>query len=163
MDQKTAKFRIMKNGYDRFAVDDELQRLEFKLSAQEQQLQSYMRQTELASEQLSVIKDRYQSLVSELNLREKAADDIARLALKEANAVIRSAQHNADSILQEALSTARMVLLEIARISQDAHGLKQEMQLQLKDLSETLEAFKLPELPSLNLFDDLDEDQDASE
>ena len=159
MDSKQAKFRIMKNGYDRFAVDDALERLEFQLSSKEQQLQSYIRQTELLSQQLSLVKERYQSLISELSVREKAADDIARLALKEANAVIRSAQHNADSILQEALSTARLVLLEIARISQDAQGLKKDMQDQLKALGDTLNAFKIPELPDLSILNEEDEEQ----
>lgn len=106
MEAKKPKFRIMKQGYDRFAVDDALERLQFELDAKEKQLQSYTKQIEFANEQLNLIKERYQSLVSELNVREKAADDIARLALREANTVISSAQNNADSIVKEALSTA---------------------------------------------------------
>ncbi len=161
MEEKNAKFRIMKKGYDRFAVDDAFERLEFELSSKDQQLQSYIRQLEHTSEQLTLMKERYQSLVSELNVREKAADDIARLALREANNVIHSAQNNADAILQEALSTARMVLMEISRIAQEAHGLKKDMQDQLKTLSKTLDNFEIPRFPTIDIVKEEDKEQDA--
>jgi cell division initiation protein len=162
MEEKHAKFRIMKKGYDRFAVDDHIERLQFELETKDQQLQSYIRQVESASEQLSLMKQRYQSLVTELAVREKAADDIARLALKEANNVIHSAQNNADAILQEALSTARMILIEISRIAREAHGLKKDMREQLKALSQTLDAFEVPKFPSISIIqEEQDEEQDA--
>ena len=162
MEENKAKFRMMKKGYDRFAVDDHIERLEFELDAKNQQLQSYMRQVETATEQLSLLKQRYQSLVTEIGVREKAADDIARLALKEANNVIHSAQNNADAILKDALSTARMVLIEISRIAREAHGLKKDMQEQLIALSQTLDAFEVPKFPSFTVIkEEQDEEQDA--
>jgi len=161
MEAKKPKFRIMKQGYDRFAVEDAIDRLQFELDSKENQLQSYIKQTEFASEQLSQIKDRYQSLVSELNVREKAADDIARLALREANSVISSAQNNADSILKEALSTAKLVLMEIARISKDAQGVRADMLTKLHQLTESIEAFQVPKIPVVSYINDKDNEQDV--
>ena len=60
MEAKKPKFRIMKVGYDRFAVDDAIDRLQFELDAKEKQLQSYSKQIEFANEQLNLIKERYQ-------------------------------------------------------------------------------------------------------
>ena len=160
MEAKKPKFRIMKQGYDRFAVDDALDRLQFELDAKEKQLQSYSKQIEFANEQLNLIKERYQSLVSELNVREKAADDIARLALREANTVISSAQSNADSILKEALSTAKLVLTEIARISKDAQGLREDMLQKVHQLTESIEAFQVPKIPVVAYINDKDKEQD---
>lgn len=161
METTKAKFRILKKGYDRFAVDDAIDRMTFDLEHHKSQLESYKKQTELANEQLNLIKQRYQTLISELNVREKAADDIARLALKEANSVIASAQNNADSIVKEALSTARMVLIEIARISKEAKHVKVDMQEKLEALTTSLEAFKIPSVPALSLLEEKDEEQDA--
>lgn len=160
MEAKKPKFRIMKKGYDRFAVDDAIDRLQFELDSKEQQLQTYAKQIEFASDQLNQIKDRYQSLVSELNVREKAADDIARLALKEANTVISSAQNNADSIVREALSTAKLVLNEIARISKDAQGVRADMLQKVHQLTESIEAFKVPQIPVVSYIIDKDKEQD---
>lgn len=160
MEANKPKFRIMKKGYDRFAVDDAIDKLQFELDSKDKQLQSYIKQTEFASEQLNQIKERYQSLVSELNVREKAADDIARLALKEANTVISSAQNNADSILKEALSTAKLVLIEIARISKDAQGVRADMLDKVHQLTESIEAFKVPQIPVVSYINDKDKEQD---
>ena len=60
MSASNPKFRIMKKGYERFAVDDTLDRLTFELDHQKAQLASYIKQTELSNEQLSLIKQRYQ-------------------------------------------------------------------------------------------------------
>ena len=161
MAEQQAKFRILKKGYDRFAVDNEIDRLTFDLSQKEQQLTSYMKEAQAASEQLLLIKERYHSLMTELNVRGKAADDIARLALREANAVIASAQNNADTILKEALSTAKMVLVEIARLSNEAKDVKADMKEKLEVLTQSLEAFKIPSVPALKMMDIYNNKQDA--
>jgi len=159
MEAKKPKFRLMKNGYDRFAVDDAVDRLSFENETMRQQLDSYRSQINHASEQLSQIKTRYQALISELTVREKAADDIARLALKEANTIIDTAQNNADTIVREALSTARLLLTEIARIGNDAKDVKEEMQLKLQALAKALEEFEIPAIPAADLIQK-DKEQD---
>lgn len=155
------RFRITKQGYDRFTVDDTLDRLTFEIETLKTQLETYSKQMDEANAQLTDIKARYQTLLGELNVREKAADDIARLALKEANTVIASAQNNADTIVKEALSTARIVLVEIARISKEAKGVKKEMQDQVAALTKALDDFVIPSLPALRYLNQPnDNDQD---
>ena len=150
----------MKNGYDRFAVDDSVDRLSFENETMRQQLETYRSQINHAGEQLSQIKTRYQSLISELTVREKAADDIARLALKEANTIIDTAQYNADTIVREALSTARQLLTEIARIGNDAKDVKEEMQIKLQALAKALEDFEIPVIPGTELVNkDIEQDK----
>jgi cell division initiation protein len=152
LETKKPKFRPMKNGYDRFAVDDTVDRLTFENETMRQQLETYRSQINHAGEQLNQIKTRYQALISELTVREKAADDIARLALKEANTIIDTAQSNADTIVREALSTARLLLSEIARIGNDAKDVKEEMQLKLQALAKSLEEFEIPAIPAAELI-----------
>ena len=100
-----------------------------------------------ANEQLAVIRQRYQTLVSELTVKEKAADDIARLALKEANTIIETAQNNADAIVSEALTTARIILNDLSRIASEATEMKGDMQEQLSSLMGMLDQFEIPPVP----------------
>ncbi len=154
-------FRIMKNGYDRFAVDAEVERLTLELETTKQRIESYAKQVNVANDQLGLIKQRYKKLVDELSIKEKAADDISRLALKEANRVIDTAYHNADSIVEEALATAKMILLEVAKLSKEASITKKDMQLQLETLQEVLNDLVIPKGPRLDwLYDN--EEQDKS-
>ena len=139
-----AKFSIMKNGYNRYEVDDEIERLSKELETALGQVENYRRLTETANEQLTLIKEKYQKLTNQIEIREKAADDISRIALKEANRIISSAQNNADSIVQEAIATARVILIEIARISNEASDVKADMQTKINELRKTLDEFEIP-------------------
>ncbi len=143
------QFRIMKNGYDRFAVDDAIERYQNEIENLEKKLELYSRQVETATDQLNMIKTRYQSLVTELAVKEKAADDISRMALKEANSIIDTAQNNADSIVREALSTARLILVDVSRLTSEISGMKAEVKNQLTTLQKSLDEFTIPPLPAL--------------
>lgn len=148
------QFRIMKNGYDRFAVDDAIERYQNEIEALEKKIDLYSRQVETATEQLNMIKMRYQSLVTELSVKEKAADDISRMALKEANSIIDTAQNNADSIVREALSTARLILVDVSRLTSEISGMKSDVRTQLTSLMKSLDEFTLPTLPALEWLED---------
>ena len=50
------QFRIMKNGYDRFAVDDAIERYQSEIENLEKKLELYSRQVETATDQLNMIK-----------------------------------------------------------------------------------------------------------
>ena len=147
MEPGTPKFRVMKNGYDRFAVDDAVDRYVREIDSLKKQLDLTSRQIQSANEQLAVIRQRYQTLVSELTVKEKAADDIARLALKEANTIIETAQNNADAIVSEALTTARIILNDLSRIASEATEMKGYMQEQLSSLMGMLDQFEIPPVP----------------
>jgi cell division initiation protein len=152
------RFRVLKQGYDRFEVDRTIEQMTLELDDLKSRLDLYMKQSESSSQQLNLIKQRYQTLIGELNIREKAADEIARLALKEANRIIDTAQNNADSIVREALSTARIILVEIARISQDANEVKSELKEKLDALSRSIEDLEIPVVPKMEFLKDKDQD-----
>jgi cell division initiation protein len=154
----TNRFRVLKQGYDRFEVDRTIEQMTLELDDLKSRLDLYMKQSESSSQQLNLIKQRYQTLIGELNIREKAADEIARLALKEANRIIDTAQNNADSIVREALSTARIILVEIARISQDANEVKSELKEKLDALSRSIEDLEIPVVPKMEFLKDKDQD-----
>lgn len=153
MEPEKAKFRIMKNGYDRFAVDDAVDRYVQEIDSLKKQLDLTGRQIQSANEQLAVIRQRYQTLVSELTVKEKAADDIARLALKEANTIIETAQNNADAIVNEALTTARIIINDLSRIAAEATEIKGDMKGQLTSLMDTLDKFEIPPVPKSEWLD----------
>lgn len=150
------EFRIMKNGYDRFAVDDAMDDFSTTISDLEKRNGLYQKEITNLEDQLNSIRNRYQVIVNELSIKEKAADDIARLALREANIIIDSAQDNADSIVREALSTARIILSDLSRISIDASVMKDEMHDQLEQLMLALDSFEIPKLPEVKWLKDFD-------
>lgn len=147
------QFRMLKNGYDRFAVDDAINDYQAQVEMMEKQLELANNQMTTIKEQLDQYKIRYQTLSSELAMKEKAADDISRLALKEANTIIQTAHNNATLIVQEALSTARSVLVELANVSKGASGLKKDMRYQLESLMKNIDEFELPPIPDMSWLD----------
>ena len=84
--------------------------------------------------------------------KERAADDMARMAMKEANMIVDTAQQNADVIVREALMTARSILLDIAKLGTEASELKGNMYEQLQELSRALHEFEVPPIPDMDLL-----------
>lgn len=150
MREKDSSFRIAKKGYDRFQVDQVLANYEARQKELETKLSTYESQVAVASEQLDKLKSRYNDLVSKLSVREKAADEISRLALKEANVVIDTANQNADLIVSEALSTAKILLTELAKVTEDTNHAKDEMKDKIELIQKTLDDIKLPEVPRMD-------------
>ena len=97
------RFNLVANGYDCYQVNSEIDRLEYLIQELNQRILIYQNQIETVNNQFAMIKKRYQLLVSELSMREKQADDVARLTLREANSMIDEARYNADSIIEEAI------------------------------------------------------------
>lgn len=154
---KKDTFRIVRHGYDCLEVDHEI-------SKYKQERQIFMRQLELSKQQISalqeqrdIVKKRYEQLVGEISVRERASNEVARHALKEANIIIENAKTNADIIVREAMSASRQVLVEIARISNDSNLLKNELKDKIKEIEIAIEGLSLPNAPNISLLSD---DQD---
>lgn len=111
------------------------------------------KQLETVISELDHSRRRYNLLLNEMGNRENANDEISRLAMKDANAIIETAHVNADIIIREALSSAREVLIEIARISNESHELKGKLGVKLKKMEAILEGLDLPESPHQKLLD----------
>lgn len=151
------KFRVMRQGYDRFEVDQMITNLEHDKTILTKQIELHQKQVESLQEQRDIIKKRYQQLVSESGVREKAAEEMSRLALREANSIIDTAYMNADMIVREAMSTSRQVLVEIARISNESNELRDELKEKLMELEVAIDDLTLPDAPNSKL---IGEDQD---
>ena len=103
-------FRVKRSGYDRFEVDQYLQKLEHDIEVLQKQNALYRKRIDLLLKQRSFLKEEYDKVLSDLSIKEKAAEEMARIALQEANVIIERAYDNADMIVQEAMSSARQIL-----------------------------------------------------
>ncbi|MBQ9328255.1 MAG: DivIVA domain-containing protein [Solobacterium sp.] len=142
-------FRVMKNGYDRFAVDDAVERYASRVSQLERQLASCQQQLEEANARILQLRSEYQNLESSLDAQKQAAENIARLSLREANEIIATAQQNADAIIQESLITARLILTDLSKLYGDANTVKSSTKAKLEALIRELDEFTLPKMPDL--------------
>lgn len=147
----------MREGYDRFEVDQTLSELEAKNLQLQRQLAIHKKQVDALQEQRDNINKRHTQLLGEVAVRERAAEEMSRLALREANSIIDNAHRNADMIVREAMSTARQILVEIARISNESSSLRIELKDKLVHLENVINDLDLPDAPDVRLFSD---DQD---
>lgn len=150
MDKKS--FDTMKNGYNRYQVDDYLNTLETENKQLSVKLQLVEKSEEALREALSKKQEAYEQLSSQLDIKEKAANDLARIAMKEANMIVDTAKHNADAILKESLMMARGILLDIARLGNEANEIKGSMKDELRQLENALDAFETPQIPDMDLL-----------
>ncbi len=151
-------FDTMKNGYNRYQVDDYLNELEAQSAMLHRKVEMFRQRSEEVEKQLHMIRQKYQSVVDGLSAKERAADDMARMAMKEANIIVDTAQQNADVIVREALMTARSILLDIAKLGNEASELKGNMYEQLQELSRALDEFEVPPIPDMDLLKQDSED-----
>ena len=134
MAKNRPSFRVMRNGYDRFAVDSAIDNYTSQIEELEKEIATYKNNIEDLNHQLINMKDRYNSIMSGIMARERAADDISRIALKEANQIIDAAKKNADFIIMESLNKSKVVLADLVKISNETGTLKQEMRDQLNKI-----------------------------
>lgn len=149
MSTQRPTFRVMKNGYDRFAVDDAIERYASQVETLQRKLELYQAQLVDTTRELNSIKEQLAEVEKKEEIRKEAADRIARLSIREANEIISTAQKNADEIIKEALSTARLILMDLTKLYQSAGTVKGQMNQQLEDLLKQLDDFKLPQMPDL--------------
>lgn len=142
----------MKNGYNRYQVDDyittlgtENEELKKKLELQERQLQGL-------HDALAEKQKEYNEVIENLSIKERAASEMARIAMREANLIVETAKKNADTIVKESLLMARGILLEIARLGNEANELKGSMKADLKQLEDALDEFETPQIPHMDLL-----------
>ena len=142
-------FRVMKNGYDRFAVDDAVDRYASRVDQLERKLTSYQQQLDETNARLMKLQADYQNLENSVDAQRQAAENIARLSLREANEIIETARQNADAIIRESLITARLILTDLSKLYGDANDVKASTLVKLDGLIKELEEFELPKMPYL--------------
>ena len=133
---ENSSFDIVRNGYDPGQVSRKINAMQSQVDSLNDLVLTYKGQIEKVSAQFKTLRDRYQELVSELTMREKAADDVTRLALREANSVIENAQRNADAIIES--------------YNDESNRRKGELKAHLEQFIETLNGCEAPEAPDLD-------------
>ena len=152
-------FKISRKGYDTYEVDAFIDQMENSLSITNQKLDAYQKQIEHSTHQMMLFKEKYEQLQSQLAIKERAADEISRLALVEANQVIETANTNADIIVNQALTTAKLMLLELNKISEDTKVAKSDLEGRIQQLSKLIDQLELPILPEVNWLQQINSDK----
>lgn len=150
MDKKS--FDTMKNGYNRYQVDDYISLLCSENEELKKKQTVLLKQVEEMEKELAEKQQEYDKVVENLAIREKAAGEMARIAMKEANMVVDTAHKNADAIVKESLIMARGILLDIARLGNEANELKGSMKDELRQLEAALDEFETPNIPNIDLL-----------
>ncbi len=145
-------FDTMKNGYNRYQVDDYIQTQKMQMESLQKKLDKANKENKELTESYDLLKTRYHDVSENLEVKEKAADEMTRMAMKEANMIVDTAHQNADAIVKEALMMAREVLLEISRLGDEANDLKGSMRKELQKISQVLDDFETPQIPDLDLL-----------
>jgi cell division initiation protein len=146
-------FKIVKDGYDKLAVDYKISVLQASIDQLTRKLDVYAKEIEVSQDSYQKLKAKHTSLVADLAAKERAADEIARLALKEANVVIEQANEHANMIVGEALSTAKTLLKELVRIAQEGKENKAQLLSKLQTLQTIIEGL---EFPMIDPFKDIE-------
>lgn len=152
MTAKKPTFRVMKNGYDRFAVDEAIESYASQVDELEHRIAIYQQQMVENEQKFKQLQAVHTEMVQSLEARKSAAEDIARLSLREANDIITDAQANADEIIREAIGTAKVILMDLTRLYAQAGDVKGEMKDKLQHLQEELDAFQIPKMPDPKWF-----------
>lgn len=153
-------FKLRHRGYDIIEVDSFLRNKQETMETTTQEYEKLKHAFEEMNQKLATIQEAHDTLCSQLTVREKAADEVTRIALKEANLVVQTAQKNADSIVKESLQTARQILVEMSNLGNEAIYLKRDVKKKMERLHDVIEQFTLPKIPSLDCLDLIDENED---
>ena len=145
-------FDTMKNGYNRNQVEDYIQTQKLQMESLQKKLEKANLLKEELTREYQELETRYRDVSENLEVKEKAADEMTRMAMKEANMIVDTAHRNADAIVKESLMMARGILMEVARLGDEANDLKGSMRKELQKITQALDDFETPEIPDLDLL-----------
>ena len=145
-------FDTMKNGYNRYQVEDYIQTQKLQMESLQKKLEKANLLKEELTREYQELETRYRDVSENLEVKEKAADEMTRTAMKEANMIVDTAHRNADAIVKESLMMARGILMEVARLGDEANDLKGSMRKELQKITQALDDFETPEIPDLDLL-----------
>ena len=145
-------FDTMKNGYNRYQVEDYIQTQKLQMESLQKKLEKANLLKEELTREYQELETRYRDVSENLEVKEKAADEMTRMAMKEANMIVDTAHRNADAIVKESLMMARGILMEVARLGDEANDLKGSMRKELQKITQALDDFETPEIPDLDLL-----------
>lgn len=141
------KFEIMKQGYNRYEVDVYIKNLEQELEELNMKLNLYKKQLEEVLQRKEELQEKYNELSFSLQVKEKASEELSKMALKEANQVIEAAKKNSEFIIQEAFLSARLILIEVSKLGGATNEIKEQIKQRVEKLNEIISEFK--DLPTI--------------
>lgn len=145
------RFTTMKQGYNRFEVDTYIQELQNEIDQLNLKLKLYKDKNEELFETKMRLQENYLELKQTLHVREQASEDLSKIALKEANKVVETANKNAEFIIQEAFVSARLILTEVAKLGETTNELKGQLKERVEKLAQLLDDMK--DLPTIKTDD----------
>ena len=134
-------------GYDKQTVDNLMIDYENQINKLKNQISSLNDELDHLKEQNSLLQHR-------VNITEKTNEEIARLALKEASALIDNAKRNANMILKESLDYVRSLSSEMNDFKDQAIKFRSSVQKMSQDILDTIDNSEV-----FNLINEDDEEE----
>ena len=119
-------------GYNRLEVDDYIQDLK-------KEIQSYQENIQALQDEIEDLKQQNDTLINRIDVQEKTNEEIARLALKEASALIEKAKRNANMILKESMEYVRGLSKDMDTFKQEAIDFRANVVKMSEDMLETID------------------------
>lgn len=129
---KKVSFSTKFRGYDPEAVNAHIKGLENDKAA-------LIKKQEALEEELKKIREENKILSHRIQIHEKASEEIARLALKEASELIEKAKRNANLILKESLDYVRTLSGEVEGFKEQAANFRSSVQKMSQDLLDIID------------------------
>ena len=133
-------------GYDKQTVDNLMIDYENQINKLKYQISSLNDELDHLKEQNSLLQHR-------VNITEKTNEETARLALKEASALIDKAKRNANMILKESLDYVRSLSSEMNDFKDQAIKFRSSVQKMSQDILDSIDNSEV-----FNLINEEDED-----
>lgn len=158
--RKEIDFPVKFRGYDPQSVDKTIRSLQKDLDEQEMAKNAM-------EEELKKLREENKILNHRIQIHEKANEEIARLALKEASELIEKAKRNANLILKESLDYVRTLSGEVEGFKDQAATFRASVQKMSQDLLDTIDNSEVyylinegntPNAKHANLMVDSDDD-----
>ena len=124
----STKFR----GYDQEAVDREVNKLVKENT-------DLLKKQESLEEEIKKLREENKILSHRIQIHEKASEEIARLALKEASELIEKAKRNPNLILKESLDYVRTLTGEVEGFKEQAANFRSSVQKMSQDLLDIID------------------------
>ena len=126
------KFGKQWRGYKRQQVDEYINGLN-------QEIQSFQENIQSLQDEIDSLKSQNEILTKQMDVHEKTNEEIARLALKEASALIEKAKRNANMILKESMEYARGLSKDIDTFKQEAMDFRINVVKMSEEMLETID------------------------
>lgn len=135
-------------GYDQEAVEMYIEKLN-------RESNDLVKKQESLEEEIKKLREENKILSHRISIHEKASEEIARLALKEASELIEKAKRNANLILKESLDYVRTLSGEVEGFKEQAANFRSSVQKMSQDLLDIIDNSEVYYLlnegkPSLN-------------